>query len=46
MAVRYALLARDKIRPLSLGQKITEHSITAEKLVNGDVCYSVERGWA
>ena len=30
MAVRHALLARDKIRPLRPGQKITERSITAE----------------
>ena len=37
MAVRYALLTRDKIRPLRPGQKITEHGITAKKLGNGDV---------
>ena len=41
MAVRYSLLTRPNIRGLKPGQKITEHGITAEKLANSDVRYTV-----
>lgn len=41
MALRFAKLSRPAIRALSAGQKITEHGITAERLGNGDVVYSI-----
>lgn len=41
MGLRFTRLDRPSIRSLGAGQKITEHGITAERMVNGDVRYSV-----
>ena len=41
MALRFTKLDRASIRSLAAGQKITEHGITAERMANGDVRYSV-----
>lgn len=41
MALRFAKLSRPAIRALCAGQKITEHGITAERLTNGDLAYSI-----
>ena len=41
MSLRFAALDRPSIRRLSPGHKITEHGITAERLADGDVRYSV-----
>ena len=41
MALRFTKLDRPSIRRLKLGEKITEHGITAERLKDGDVRYSV-----
>jgi len=41
MALRFARLDRPSIRKLQPGQKIMEHGITAERLTNGDVRYTV-----
>ena len=41
MARRYARLTRPAIRSLKPGERITEHGITAERLSDGDVRYSV-----
>lgn len=41
MAVRFTRLTRKAIRSLQPGQKLTEHGITAERLISGDVKYSV-----
>ena len=41
MALRFTKLDRPSIRRLKLGQKITEHGITAERLRDGDLRYSV-----
>lgn len=41
MSLRFAKLTRPAIRALPIGGKISEHAITAKKLVNGDVVYSV-----
>ncbi len=41
MALRFAKLSRAAIRALAPGKKITENGITAERLANGDVAYSV-----
>lgn len=41
MALRFAKLSRAAIRALASGEKITENGITAERLGNGDVAYSV-----
>jgi len=41
MARRFARLTRPAIRGLEPGQKITEHGITAERLSDGDLRYSV-----
>ncbi len=41
MARHFARLTRDAIRRLKPGEKITEHGITAERLKDGDVRYTV-----
>jgi integrase len=41
MALRFARLTRPTIRALEPGEKLHEHGITAERLRNGDVRYSV-----
>jgi len=41
MTASFKRLTRPAIRQLRPGQKITEHDITAEKLADGDVRYSV-----
>jgi integrase len=41
MALRYSRLTRPNIRALSVGEKLTEHGITAERLKDGDVRYSI-----
>ncbi|WP_070156905.1 tyrosine-type recombinase/integrase [Sphingobium phenoxybenzoativorans] len=41
MSIRFQKLTRPAIKSLASGAKITEHGITAEKLANGDVRYSV-----
>ncbi len=44
MTIRYARLTRPAIRALKAGEKINEHGISAEKLANGDVRYSLCSG--
>ncbi len=41
MALKFTRLTRANIRALKLGHKISEHGITAERLGNGDVRWSV-----
>ncbi len=41
MALRFSKLTRDDVRALKPGQRINEHGITADKLQNGDVRFSV-----
>ena len=41
MALKFARLTRPVIRKLHAGKRLTEHGVTAEKLENGDVRYSV-----
>ncbi len=41
MSLRFARLTRPAIRKLQAGERITEHGITAERLRDGDVRYSV-----
>ena len=41
MTLRFSRLDRPSIRRLRPGEKITEHGITAERLKDGDVRYSV-----
>lgn len=41
MTLRFSKLTRPLIRQLTLGEKITEHGITAARLKDGDVRYSV-----
>ncbi len=41
MALRFSRLDRKAIRALKSGEKITEHGITAERLRDGDIRYSV-----
>ena len=41
MAIRFAELTHPNIRSMAAGQKITEAGITAERIENGDVRYSV-----
>jgi integrase len=41
MPLRFARLSRPSIRRLKLGEKITEHGISAERLKDGDIRYSV-----
>ncbi len=41
MSVRFSRLTRPAIRRLAPGEKITEHGITAERAVHGDIRYSV-----
>lgn len=41
MALKFSRLTRPAIRSLEKGQRIHEHGITAERLANGDVRYSV-----
>ena len=41
MSLRFARLDRPSIRRLKPGEKITEHGITAERMANGDIRYSV-----
>ena len=41
MALKFSRLDRPAIRRLKLGEKITEHGVTAERLANGDLRYSV-----
>src|SRR5712675_41971 len=41
MSLRFATLDRPSIRRLTPGGKITEHGITAERLADGDLRYSV-----
>lgn len=41
MALKFSRLTRPAIRSLAPGQRINEHGITAERLRNGDVRYSV-----
>jgi hypothetical protein len=41
MALRFSILDRPSIRRLKVGEKITEHGITAERLAAGDLSYSI-----
>lgn len=41
MALRFQRLTRPAIRTLAKGQRINEHGITAERMSNGDVRFSV-----
>ncbi len=41
MALKYSRLTRPAVRALEPSQSLTEHGITAERLGNGDVRYSV-----
>ena len=41
MAIRFARLTRPKIRRLKPGEKITERGITAERMDDGDIRYTV-----
>src|SRR5215813_5655753 len=41
MALRFSRLDRPAVRKLSVGESITEHGITAERLADGDARYSV-----
>lgn len=41
MALKFSRLDRTAIRALRRGEKLTEHGITAERLANGDVRYSI-----
>src|SRR5215470_10459447 len=41
MPLRFIRLDRPSIRKLGAGKSITEHGITAERLADGDVRYSV-----
>ncbi len=41
MPLRFTRLDRPSIRRLKLGEKITEHGITAERLPDGDIRYTV-----
>jgi integrase len=41
MTLRFSRLDRPAIRRLAAGQKITEHGITAERLTDGDIRWSV-----
>jgi integrase len=41
MALRFARLTRPAVRALEPGERLHEHGITAERLRNGDVRYSV-----
>ena len=41
MARSFAKLDRNAIRNLQIGQKISEHGITAERLKDGDIRYSI-----
>lgn len=41
MALKFGKLTRPAIRSLSVGSKIAEHGIVAERLASGDVRYSV-----
>ncbi len=41
MSLKFSRLTRTDIRALKPGNKITEHGITAERLADGDVRYSV-----
>jgi hypothetical protein len=38
--VRFVRLDRPSIRRLKPGEKLTEHGITAERLLNGDIRYT------
>lgn len=41
MALKFARLTRPAIRAMQSGDRLQEHAITADKLANGDVRYSV-----
>ncbi len=41
MALRFSKLDRPSIRNMKMGEKVTEHGITAHRLANGDLRYSV-----
>ena len=41
MSRRYSRFTRPKLRTLAIGEKISEHGITAERIRDGDVRYSV-----
>jgi integrase len=41
LSVRFSALDRRQIRRLKLGEKISEHGITVERLIDGDLRYSV-----
>jgi integrase len=41
LSVRFSTLDRRQIRRLKLGEKISEHGITVERLIDGDLRYSV-----
>lgn len=41
MALRFARLTRPAVRSLVVGEKLSEHGITAERLKSGDVRYTV-----
>ena len=41
MGLRFSRLDRKSIRRLRAGERTTEHGITAERLPNGDVRYTV-----
>ena len=41
MSLRFSKLDRPAIRRLAVGAKIREHGITAERLADGDLRYSV-----
>ncbi len=41
MALRFTRLTRPNIRALAIGKRLTEHGVTAERLKDGDVRYSI-----
>src|SRR5688572_8288350 len=41
MALKFGRLTRPALRALEAGHRLTEHGITAERLPNGDLRYSV-----
>jgi len=41
MPLRFSHLTRPEIRKLQIGQRITEHGITAEGLLDGDIRYTI-----
>lgn len=41
MAIKFAILTRTNARKLQSGQKLHEHGITFERLINGDGRYTI-----